>query len=183
MLQRTKADQVVPVYEEFLRRYPSFDHIAKASDREIVSLFSRLGLRWRARNVVKLIRALRRQHNGVVPRDPDQLRDLPAVGEYVARAVLCYAFGERIPPIDANVVRVISRLFGLSGKADVARRSRQISEITGSLIPEEMSRDFNLSLLDFGALVCRPKPLCHMCPLSRHCSYYGKSQANEKMKF
>ncbi len=174
MLQRTKAEQVVPIYREFLKKYPTFHKIRTASDAEILSLFSRLGLKWRARKVVELIHSLESQYDGVVPSDLGKLKELPGVGDYAARAVLCYAFAEKVAPIDANVVRLISRLFGFPGKPDTGRRNRKIAELTTSLIPKRLSQDFNLSLLDFAALVCKPKPLCHSCPLSEHCSYYAR---------
>jgi A/G-specific adenine glycosylase len=172
MLQRTKAEQVVPVYAEFFQRYPTFKELSRAKPRDVETLFQKLGLRWRARNVVKLIRALQTDFRGIVPNDFDELRELPAVGDYVAKAVLCYAFEKRVAPIDTNVVRVISRLFGLSITSDSARRNRRISEIADSLIPTHRARDFNLCLLDFAAIICRPKPMCSVCPVSRDCSYY-----------
>ncbi len=172
MLQRTKADQVVPVYSEFVKRYPTFQALASAPEDEVVSLFSRLGLTWRARNVIKLIRMLEDRYGGEIPRDISELRKLPAVGDYVAKAVSCYAFGDSLAPVDTNVVRVISRLFGLSVRSDSARRSKRISELTKSLIPKGQPQYLNLSVLDFAAEVCKPQPLCQVCPLRKYCDYY-----------
>src|SRR5438876_6634907 len=92
MLQRTRADQVVPIYSEFVKRYPTFGQLSKASERDVETLFARLGLKWRAKNVVKLIRVLKQKFDGKVPRDMTELKKLPAVGDYVASAVMCYAF-------------------------------------------------------------------------------------------
>ena len=172
MLQRTRADQVVPVYSEFVRRYPTFRHLSSAPERDVVSLFARLGLKWRARNVVKLIRVLREKFHGHVPRDIAELEKLPAVGDYVASAVMCYAFGERTAPVDSNIVRLVSRLFGLLVTGDSARRSRHVLETAASLIPRTRSVDFNLAMLDIAAAVCKPKPLCSICPLQMNCEYY-----------
>src|SRR3989442_2444599 len=113
MLQRTKADQVVPVYVEFVKRYPSFEALRSASSDEVASLFSQLGLAWRAKNLVNLIRVLEERYRGEIPQTFSALRELPGIGDYVAKAVLCYAFGQSVVPIDTNVVRVVSRLFGI----------------------------------------------------------------------
>lgn len=175
MLQRTRAEQVVPVYLEFVKKYPTFRQLARAPDGQVLALFSKLGLNWRAQNVVRLIRTLEGRYGGEVPHDIVELKNLPAVGDYAAKAVLCYAFGDVLAPIDTNVVRIISRLFGLSMKSDTARRSKRISELTESLMPRGRSRDLNLSLLDFAAEVCRPRPLCQVCPLREQCEYYKTS--------
>ena len=172
MLQRTKAEQVVPVYSEFVERYPTFAHLSNASESDVVSLFARLGLRWRARNVVRLIRVLEEKFDGEIPRDIADLKKLPAVGDYVANAVMCYAFGERTAPVDSNVVRVVSRLFGLTTTGDSARRSKQVLQVANSLIHKERAVDLNLALLDIAAQVCKPKPLCQVCPLQLFCQYY-----------
>jgi A/G-specific adenine glycosylase len=172
MLQRTRAEQVVPVYSRFVEQYPTFMKLSRARSQEVIGLFSRLGLKWRAKGVVKLIDVLDKQYCGRVPSDLDELRELPGVGSYVAKAVLCYAFGRKVAPVDSNVVRVISRLYGLSGTADKARRDSKMAELTESLIPQDKTREFNLSLLDFAALVCKPRPLCQKCPLKKYCVYY-----------
>ena len=171
MLQRTKADQVVPIYQEFVSKYPTFDDLSTARDHDVAALFQRLGLEWRAKNVVRLVRVLRRSQ-GVVPRQFAELRKLPAVGDYVARAVMCYAFGERTAPVDANVVRVISRLFGLRSTGDSGRRNKSIALLALKLVPKKRTRDLNLAVLDFAAGVCKPKPLCQICPLQKYCQYW-----------
>ncbi len=178
MLQRTKAEQVVPVYLEFIQKYPTFDRLARAPSREVESLFSRLGLRWRAKQVTKLINVLKRRYNGRVPRDPLQLRELPGVGDYVCKAVLCYAFGRREGPVDTNVVRVITRLFGKPINPDRGRRNKTIVGLTQSLVPEgKDARQFNLALLDLGAMICTSTPRCEECPLRSYCEYYLQNES------
>jgi A/G-specific adenine glycosylase len=173
MLLRTKADQVIPVYLEFVRKYPTFERLARAPRRDIELLFSSLGLEWRTKIVVKLISFLQKHHAGRIPNDPVELRELPGVGDYIAKAVLCYAYGRREGPVDTNVVRVITRLFGKPLNPDLARRNKTIAGLTQSLVPEgQDARRFNLALLDLGALVCKPVPDCNNCPLTSYCAYY-----------
>jgi A/G-specific adenine glycosylase len=176
MLQRTKAEQVIPVYLEFVRRYPTFEILAKAPRRDVEHLFSRLGLVWRAKKVTELVEFLQGHFHGRIPDDPLMLRELPGVGDYVAKAVLCYAFGKNEAPIDTNVVRVISRLFGKRLNPDLGRRNKTILSLTQSLVPKgKDARSFNLALLDLGALICRTRPRCDECPLNLECEYYRQS--------
>ncbi len=180
MLQRTNAKQVVPVYKEFVSRYPTFQELSDANENEIVALFLRLGLRRRARRITKLILELRDTYGGSIPSKFNDLRRLPGLGEYVSRAVECYAFGKRVVPVDTNVVRIISRLFGLSLKPDSGRRSRQISGLAMDLVPKRRIRDFNLALLDFAAAICKPEPRCSVCPLWSECLYFSARQSEVK---
>lgn len=182
MLQRTKADQVVPVYLEFVRKYPTFEHLSRRSDLEILSFFGKLGLYWRARNALRLVRAIQKNLQYRIPTNIVELRKLPGVGNYVAAAVACYAFGQPIVAVDSNVVRVVSRLFGLKTTLDSGRRSKQLLEMATGLLPENGSRDFNLALLDFSATVCRPKPLCDICPLPGYCEFYSKNKGEKQSR-
>src|SRR5437773_5913452 len=169
MLQRTRAAQVVPVYLEFVENYPTFEQLVKAPRQEVELLFSRLGLKWRTKQVTKLIQCLKREHEERIPDDPVKLRELPEVGDYVSKAVECYAFGKREGPVDTNVVRVNTRLFGKTMNADIARRNKTIAGITRSLVPSGSdARRFNLALLDLGAMICRPVPRCPECPLASY---------------
>jgi A/G-specific adenine glycosylase len=178
MLQRTRADQIIPVYDEFVEKFPTFKKIEGSSPRQVVKLFSKLGLYSRARRIPKLIRAINTQHHGVIPHDLEALRGLPGVGDYVAKAVMCYAFGENVAAVDTNVVRIISRIFGLPDDPDRGRRNRKIAALATSLIPSGKSKQFNQCLLDFGAAVCKRVPLCGACPLARCCDYYSARKTN-----
>ena len=176
MLQRTRADQVVPVYEKFVKKYSSFELIAKATKTEITTLFSSLGLTWRARNAFKLVKALEKT-KGEVPNDLDTLKQLPGVGDYVAKAVLCYAFGMPFVPVDTNVVRVFSRVFGIKTNSDSGRRSRRILDLAQRIVPAAEPQAFNIALLDFAAVVCKPVPICPSCPMNQDCRYFSKTRS------
>ena len=182
MLQRTRAEQVIPIYLEFVRKYPTFNELSLASDIDITSLFGRLGLKWRAKNVLRLIRQIKEQYHGSIPRELDDLRKLPGVGEYVAAAVACYAFGHRTVAIDSNVVRVVSRLFGISVTIDSGRRDTRLIHAAASLAPQHRPRDFNLALLDISALICKPKPLCEICPLMKYCAFYSNTKQTVRLE-
>lgn len=183
MLQRTKANQVAKLYSQFIRKYPTPSALASADLKEIETLLSPLGLRWRARKVWELGRVIAEKFGGNVPSIHEELLTLPGVGDYVAAAVLCFAYGKDIPVIDANVCRTIGRLFNLKAKGE-ARRDRKFIEKVHDLhkhVPSGKSAQYNWAILDFAATICIPrKPLCPRCPLNDKCKYTSKTLYTEK---
>jgi A/G-specific adenine glycosylase len=171
MLQRTKADQVFPVYVKFIERFPDISSLAEASTVEISEYFSRLGLIHRAELVNKLAQDLDKQFCGRVPNTLSELRSLPSVGEYIADAVLCFAFDMDVSVVDSNVCRVIGRVYGLGPKGE-ARRDPRFKRIMDRLLPAGKARKFNWAVIDLASAVCLPrKPLCSVCPLNVVCKY------------
>jgi A/G-specific adenine glycosylase len=170
MLRRTRPGQVAPVYKSFLRRYPSRAKLATAREAQLYRLLAPLGLRWRARNVVAVAKAL-----GRLPRsafdDPGSLRALPGVGEYVSRAVQVMAFNRPEMVIDTNVIRVLGRYWGFRVHPE-ARRQRRFRELALRCVPRSDAKLYTLALLDLGASICTPpRPHCNRCPLRLHCSF------------
>lgn len=174
MLQRTRSEQVAPVYTRFLERYPDPATLAGAPPEEVEELLEPLGLRWRAKKIWELARAAVQLFGGRIPADRRALLALPGVGEYAASAVLCFAYGEDVPVIDSNVVRVVTRLYGLRPRGE-ARRNRTLIEAVNRLhaaVPPGKSREYNWALLDLGATVCLPRnPKCTLCSLRPLCAY------------
>ena len=164
-LHRTRADQVVPVYEALLRIAPTPAAMVRSSEEALTAMRS-LGLRWRAENIVRVAEALVETFDGVVPDDDFELRMLPGVGDYVAQAVICFGFGRRAVLLDTNTMRIVGRVYG-------HERSRRwqlrldLHHLAGGRGPDA---EFNYALLDLGALVCRAgTPRCELCPLRQHC--------------
>jgi len=170
MLQRTKADQVKPVYLSFMARFPTPEALDKAMYEEVESCMSRLGLRWRIPLVKKLAKRLVSEFQGQVPRDRDKLLELPGIGEYIADAVLVFCHDVDVATVDSNVCRIFQRLTGSESSSE-ARRDRGLRELIESNVPPGMAREFNWALIDLGSLVCKSRnPLCSLCPLSEGCS-------------
>lgn len=170
MLRRTQARQVVPVFLEFTHRYPDVQTLALASPAEIAQLLSPLGLSWRVPAFQNIAQILLRCYNGRVPSDYKALLTLPGVGEYVASAVSCFAFGQAIPIIDTNTVRVAGRLFAMPTHAE-SRRQRPVRQILSALLDKEQPVTYHYALLDLAALICIPAhPRCDICPLVRCCA-------------
>lgn len=169
MLRRTRAQQVVPVYEAFLATYPDANALAKASADAIVQDLYSLGLAWRAPAFQAMARTLVENHAGQVPDDYDELKKLPGIGDYVAAAVCCFAFGQAVILADTNTVRVAGRISGVPTHAE-SRRRKPIRQILEQLLDREHPRAFNLALLDLAALICLPvRPRCRQCPITAFC--------------
>lgn len=177
MLQRTRADQVLPVYLEFLEKFPTVFDLAKASENEIGSFFNRLGLLWRAGRAKKMADFVVEKHDGIFPRNRQDLLMIPAIGEYISNAILSFAYDQPAVIVDSNVCRIIMRLYGLEISGE-ARRNRTIREIADKMLPSgQKSRFLNLALIDFGALICKPaKPHCLKCPINSSCNYYRSKE-------
>ena len=170
MLQRTRAEQVLPVYEKFTSKYQFPHEVAAENPDKIRNMLSSLGLGWRIEKVIQLTQMLTAIDNKI-PDTKDKLMELPGIGEYAASAFLSLHAGVRMPIVDSNVVRLWSRLFCFKKDKEI-RRKKGFLDFVDKITPEENFREFNYSVLDFTRAVCRPKPLHNICPLVAVCSYY-----------
>lgn len=169
MLRRTQAQQVVKVYEDFIKKYPDAHALTDAPvDKVERTLFS-LGLAWRVSAFQQIARTLVEQYNGKVPTSYDALIALPGIGDYVASAVCCFAFGQSVMIVDTNTVRVAGRLFGIPTHAE-SRRGKPIRLILQTLLDRKDPKSYNYAMLDLAALICTPtNPKCYACPLLPYC--------------
>lgn len=171
LLHRTRADQVVPLYNEFLKKFPTIEALADASEDDVTELLHPLGLRWRAKLLHKIAKAIVRQYDGRIPSESAELELLPGVSHYIASAVRCFAFGYPEVLLDTNTVRILGRLFG-KRVTDGSRRSRKFRELYKSIIDQKHPREFNYAMLDLGALLCTPSsPKSDKCPVKDMCRY------------
>ena len=171
-LQRTKAEQVLPIYLQFIEKYPGFTHINKTNIKEIEEEIYPLGLyKERAERLKKLANVLTCNYKCNIPKDLNELKSLPGIGEYTARALLCFGFGRKIAIVDTNIVRLYKRFFGLKSKTEI-RRNKHLLCFADKIIIEP-ARLFNYSLLDITSAICKPRnPLCKLCPIKRKCHYF-----------
>ncbi len=171
MLQQTRVETVIPYYEQWLKRFPNVRILASASEREVLTAWEGLGYYARARNLRKAAKIIRDRCGGRVPRDLAMLRSLPGVGEYTAGAIVSIAFGVDAPALDANIRRVLARVFDVSAPADSPAGKRRLWELAREHLPTGRAADYNQALMDLGATVCLPRrPNCHACPLRRICA-------------
>ena len=181
-LRKTNASRVVGVYERFVSRYPRFEVLANVTEQELESALKPLGLyRRRAKDLRRLAEIVIAKYNGKVPSSREELVELPGVGNYIANATLCFAFGETVPLLDTNVIRVVTRVFSFKPKRKRARDDPEMWRAVRHMVPKGKARDFNLAILDLAAKACLPrKPKCVVCPVLFLCDYY--CTANDKLK-
>lgn len=175
MLQQTRAAVVAGRYREFLAAFPDVQALAMADEQDVLRLWQGLGYYARARNLHKAAQQVCQRHDGVFPDDERALRELAGVGEYTACAILSMAYGRPEAAIDANLARVISRVFGIRGYVEDNRATlRQTGEQWLRACAAEKPGDFNRALMGLGALVCTAKRAdCACCPLAEHCEAFA----------
>ncbi len=172
MLRRTKAEQVKEVYKHLITEYPDIKTIANADVEKLENIFSHLGLNWRIPTFRQVVRETCERYEGKIPETREELKKLSGVGDYVAGAVLSIAYGKKEWIVDCNIVRLFKRYFGIKTSKD-GRRDKHVILIAKMYASCERPREANLAILDFSALICKPRrPLCHICPLSENCKFY-----------
>ena len=170
MLQQTQVASVIPYYDEWLRRFPDFAALARASENDVLRVWQGLGYYARARNLHATAKTMMDRHHGRFPRSVDQMQQLPGIGKYTAHAVASFAFNQSVPIIEANTARVLARLFNLRRSIECSAGRTTLWEYAASLVPKFNARIYNSALIDLGALVCLPrKPKCTVCPVKRFC--------------
>lgn len=173
MLQQTQVATVLErgFFTRWLERFPDAAALAGASEREILKAWEGLGYYSRARNLQKAAKAVVERHGGRFPRDLDAILALPGVGRYTAGAVASFAFDEPAPLVDANVARVLARLFDFHGSVDAAPGRRRLWQWAEELVAAgRRPRVFNSALMELGQRVCLPRsPACGACPVAAWC--------------
>lgn len=171
-LNVTRSDVVADVYPDFLDQFPELADLENASRGDIIDLIRPLGLYEVRADALKTL--AEELESTSVPKTRDALLELPRVGEYVANAVLCMAYGEDVPMLDRNVARIYSRLHGLP--IDQSNLRQTDWDLAKDLVPEGDARRYNLGLLDFASEVCRADdPRCEDCFASSYCTYYSRA--------
>lgn len=170
MLQQTQVATVIPYFERWLARFPTLEALAQAPLEDVLHGWAGLGYYARARNLHRAAQAVLDQHGGKIPSDPAILASLPGIGRYTAGAIRSIAFNQPAPLVDANVARVLTRVFAIGGDPKSSPVQSRLWHLAEELIPEGRARDFNQALMELGALVCTPSdPACERCPLLRIC--------------
>lgn len=170
MLQQTRVEAVKPYYARFLEVCPTVGALAELPEERLFKLWEGLGYYSRARNLQKAARTVMEVYDGKMPRTYEELRRLSGIGDYTAGAIASIAFGIRVPAVDGNVLRVLSRVSG--SRSDITEQSTKDAyrQALLPLIPPAAG-DFNQSLIELGATVCVPngEPKCALCPLAAEC--------------
>lgn len=170
LLIRTQAERAEEVYAILVEKYPTPTDLSEAPLEDIEQLIEPLGLAKRASFLKEMALELVERFDGDVPDTYDRLQSLPGVGKYVAAAVCCFAFGENIPLVDANTLRVVGRIFGVD-RADRTYRNSELRTLIGRMATDDHPERYYYALLDLAAIVCHSSrtPECANCPISKWC--------------
>jgi len=172
MLHRTQVNQVIPVYEVFIQKYPNIKAFYDADNDEIRMLLNSLGLSWRIEGMIMALREIHEKYTSI-PVSYDKLIAIQGIGQYIAGATICFSTNEPVTLVDTNTVRVTGRLLGfdLSGEA---RRRKEIIQAIGNLLDPENPRDYYYYMIDLAHTLCLPKkPACDLCPLIESPCHFG----------
>lgn len=180
MLQQTQMERGVQYFKDWLEIFPTITHVAKASEQEVLLAWEGLGYYSRARNLHKAAKLIVNNFGGQVPDEADVLMTLPGIGEYTAGAIAAIAFQKNTIAVDANVERVFSRIFDVAMPPKSPVAAGFIRQSADALLPEGKAREYAQSLMEFGALICKKKPLCDQCPLQSWCAAYGLDNVSER---
>jgi len=170
MLQQTQVATVLPYYNEWFRRFPDFSALARASESDVLHAWQGLGYYARACNLHATAKTIVDRHRCRFPKSIEQMRQLPGIGKYTGHAVAAFAFDQSVPIVEANVARVLARIFNLQTSIDKTAGREFLWNRAKQLVPERGAARFNSALVDLGALICLPrKPRCRICPVRKFC--------------
>lgn len=169
MLQQTRVETVIPYFERWMARFPSLRTLAEADEQAVLQVWEGLGYYSRARNLHKAARLVMEQ-GGRLPATRKELEALPGIGRYTAGAIASIAFGADEPALDGNIRRVLARVFDVEVPARSPEGEGRLWHLLEEHLPPGQAGDFNQSLMDIGALICKPRePACSQCPLEGIC--------------
>jgi A/G-specific adenine glycosylase len=170
MLQQTQVATVVPYYQRFVDRFPTVQALANAPLDDVLKLWEGLGYYSRARNLHRAAQMVVEKFGGEFPRSADELQKLPGVGRYTAGAVASFAFGQDVPVLDGNVIRILTRLYNIEDDVTQSATKRALWELSEEILPAGQAASWNEGLMELGRRICTPRsPQCASCPIANHC--------------
>ncbi|MDV7698202.1 A/G-specific adenine glycosylase [Chryseobacterium soli] len=179
VFQQTRINQGLNHYNNFIKRFPDVQTLAAAEEDEVLLYWKGLGYYSRAINIHKAARQIMNEYQGTFPSEYDEILKLKGVGKYTAAAVSSICFGGRMPAVDGNFYRVLSRVFADDFDISNSRAFVYFSELANLVMPENVG-DFNQAMMDLGSEICKPKnPLCGVCPLNKDCLAFSLNKISE----
>lgn len=180
ILQQTRVEQGFSYYLRFIEYYPTVKDLALATEDEVLKLWQGLGYYSRARNMHATARHIVSTLNGVFPNTYEGLRALKGVGDYTAAAIGSIAFNLPVPVVDGNVLRFMTRLFGIKEPINLHSTHKMVREIILEMIPADDPGSFNQAMMEFGAMFCKPSnPDCKRCLFSLECDAYSHQMVDQ----
>ena len=181
MLQQTQVKTVVPYFNNFLKNIPNFQALANVNETKLLRHWQGLGYYSRAKNLKKSARLIVDNYNGRLPKDYEELKKLPGVGDYTASAISSIAFKKQIIPLDGNIERLLKRILNLRTEKEIKKENlHKKKKVFGQT---SRSNDYVQALMEIGALLCKPKnPNCEKCPITKNCLSFKRKDFEIKKK-
>jgi len=180
ILQQTRAEQGLPYYQAFVKKYPTIEDLAQAPDSEVFKLWEGLGYYSRCRNLLATARYIVNNLGGKFPDRYEEILALKGIGPYTAAAISSFAYNLPHAVVDGNVYRVLARCFGVYTPSDSAEGKEIFTELANQLLDKDQPALYNQAIMDFGATICKPvNPLCSKCPEQNLCNAYLNGTINE----
>lgn len=174
MLVQTTVTAVIPFYERFLSRFPTVSELAEADETEVLKLWEGLGYYRRAKQLHNLAKTVQENHQGRFPQTEPELLALPGVGRYIAGAVRSFAFNQPAPILEANTIRVLSRLMALTEPVELSGSQKLLWQEAENRVDPCDPSSFNQAMMDLGAMICTPtSPSCLLCPVQDSCQSFA----------
>jgi A/G-specific adenine glycosylase len=173
ILQQTRVLQGTPYYLAFLKAFPTIEDLANASEDKVLKMWQGLGYYSRARNLHFTAKDIVNNFGGEFPEDYKKVLKLKGVGVYTAAAITSFAFDMPYAVVDGNVIRVLSRVFGVSTPFDTSAGKKEFQQLAQELLIDKEAAIYNQAIMEFGAIQCKPKsPNCSNCPMQDFCIAY-----------
>ncbi len=177
MLQQTTVPTVIKRFEEFIKKWPTLKKLSNISESSILSFWSGLGYYSRAKNLLKAAKLIKKNYNYQIPTNLENLLSLPGVGDYTAKAILGIAFNKSVMPIDANIERIISRIYAFQSAP--SENKKKIIDKSVLFISKKSSTKLIQAFMDYGSIICIPrKPKCNECVIQIYCQSHAKNLQN-----
>ncbi|MBI2730708.1 MAG: A/G-specific adenine glycosylase [Sphingobacteriales bacterium] len=180
ILQQTRVEQGWAYYEKFLKTFPTVQKLSKAKDEKVFKMWEGLGYYSRCKNLLTTARTITNKYKGNFPTKYEEIVGLKGVGPYTAAAIASFAYNLPYAVLDGNVMRVLSRYFGINIAVDTSEGKKRFQEIANDCMAADKAGLYNQSIMDFGATVCKPlQPICQECPLQKNCVAFNNDTISQ----
>ena len=169
ILQQTRVEQGLKYYKNFISTFPTIHKLAKAPEQKIYKLWEGLGYYTRCRNLILTARYVSKELNGRFPDNYEDIKKLKGIGPYTGAAIASFAFNQPYAVVDGNVFRVLARIFGVDLPIDSTEGKKFFAHLSNELLDKKSPGLYNQAIMDFGAVICKPAPLCRECPFNKNC--------------
>lgn len=179
ILQQTRVEQGLKYYERFVSNFPNINKLAAAKDEKVYKLWEGLGYYTRCKNLLETARFISKKLKGKFPNKFEDILALKGVGHYTASAIASFAYDLPYAVVDGNVFRVLSRIFGIKKPIDSAEGKKLFTQLAFELLDKKHPGVYNQALMDFGAVICKPYPVCNICPFKKYCFAFKNDIVNK----